>query len=521
MDKIKLKPLLLLISVLFVFISITSVINKSRTTDELAHLVSGYYYLTTGRNILDIEQPVLRSVLSIPTILNNKLIAKQIPAHMNDNVFGDNLNTVLFMGRVINIFLTLFLSLIAFFIITKLTKSKIIGGVFLILSLFSPTLLAYSRFATPDVIGALTSFIAILISYFYIKNPSTKNTVILGLTCAVAFLTKYTAIVPLIYIFLIIFSYSLLKRSKQNFINLLVLAFVFLFIINLAFVFRGTLDPIKDFQFKTKSTINLVNNTFIGNIPSPLPREVVRGLDFVKWHTQESHYNKPTYFMGQFYEQGSKLYFPVLFLVKTPGLILILFFVSLIYLIKKIIGKNLSETEKFVILTGLLPFIIYFIFVVFFNKLNLGVRHILLIYLCTYLIIGLFIHNIYQTNKKIFKFLSLSILFYLVAINIQIYPHYLEYFNEFIGGPKNGYKYAIKSNLDWRQDANFIDEYKNKNNPNLLIDPQCGTNFSEGQIVALRANKLFSIENGSECYPNYKNGKLVDRVTYVWFIYEF
>ena len=265
----------------------------------------------------------------------------------------------------------------------------------------------------------------------------------------------------------------------------------------------------------------MVNNTFIGNIPSPLPREVLRGLDYVKWHTQESHYNKPIYFMGQYYDFGSKLYFPTLFLIKTPGFILILFFALLVFLLKEYLRKKHIYNFKFILYTGILPFSFYFFFVVFLNTLNLGVRHILFVYLTAYLIIAYSLAILSAKYKKLFNFSSIALILYLLLVNLQIYPHYLEYFNEFIGGPLNGYKYVVKDNLDWRQDANFIRDYKTKNNLVLTIDPQCGINFTQGQKVALRANKLFSVENGSLCYPNIDAGKLVDRVTYVWFIYEF
>jgi len=50
-------------------------------------------------------------------------------------------------------------------------------------------------------------------------------------------------------------------------------------------------------------------------------------------------------------------------------------------------------------------------------------------------------------NKLII--LLLSIWYILGAATI--YPYHLTYFNELIGGPKNGYKYLGDSNLDWGQ----------------------------------------------------------------------
>ena len=45
----------------------------------------------------------------------------------------------------------------------------------------------------------------------------------------------------------------------------------------------------------------------------------------------------------------------------------------------------------------------------------------------------------------------------------MIYPHYLAYFNELIGGPDNGQKYLIDSNLDWGQDLKGLKKWLDKN----------------------------------------------------------
>ncbi|MDA1338147.1 MAG: glycosyltransferase family 39 protein [bacterium] len=518
MEKNKKSIIIFLISALFVLTAFFSILNKSRTIDELAHIVSGTYYLNTGSNYVFIEQPILQSIFSIPTIINKNLVVKFPPAHMNDNIYGENLEQVVFYARLINIFAVLLLSLFVTRLITKITKSYKMGLIFLVLMLFNPTTLAYSRFATPDVIGALTSFIAVLYLYIFLQTQTKKNVFILATFCTIAFLTKYTAVVPLIYISLSILIVTIKNWSKKSIINILIFGATILFLINSAFLFRGTADPLKNFEFVTSSTKSLVHNTFLGNIPSPLPREVIRGLDYVKWHTQEGHYNKPIYFMGKYYDHGTKFYFPTLYLIKTPGLILILFFISLLYTLKTFFKKQLHEKHKYILHVAIFPLFFYFFFVIFLNTLNLGVRHILFAYLTSYLIIAYGISNL---SKQIFKYVIIILTLYLAIVHIQIYPHYLEYFNEFIGGPSNGYKYVVKDNLDWRQDANFIKDYKMKNSPNLIIDPQCGTSFSSGQVIAMRANKFFSMENGSLCYNDVHKGKLIDRVTYVWFIYEF
>ena len=40
----------------------------------------------------------------------------------------------------------------------------------------------------------------------------------------------------------------------------------------------------------------------------------------------------------------------------------------------------------------------------------------------------------------------------LVGVAVWIHPHYLSYFNPIAGGPANGYRVLIDSNVDWGQD---------------------------------------------------------------------
>jgi hypothetical protein len=54
---------------------------------------------------------------------------------------------------------------------------------------------------------------------------------------------------------------------------------------------------------------------------------------------------------------------------------------------------------------------------------------------------------------------GVSLLIWQAAAALFIYPHYLAYFNEAVGGPANGYKYLVDSYLDWGQDLPGLKEY--------------------------------------------------------------
>jgi len=55
--------------------------------------------------------------------------------------------------------------------------------------------------------------------------------------------------------------------------------------------------------------------------------------------------------------------------------------------------------------------------------------------------------------NRAFQFLVVASLLWSVFSTISIYPHQLAYFNEVAGGPENGHKHLLGSNLDWGQDC--------------------------------------------------------------------
>ena len=46
-----------------------------------------------------------------------------------------------------------------------------------------------------------------------------------------------------------------------------------------------------------------------------------------------------------------------------------------------------------------------------------------------------------------------------ITSTLRVYPHQLAYFNEIAGGPENGWKHLLHSNLDWGRDSLFLNNY--------------------------------------------------------------
>ena len=73
-----------------------------------------------------------------------------------------------------------------------------------------------------------------------------------------------------------------------------------------------------------------------------------------------------------------------------------------------------------------------------------------------------------------FKFLFLLLVWYLLE-SLYIHPHYLSYFNQFAGGPKNGWKFLVDSNIDWGQDLKGLRSYIRKEKISDVIFSYFGT----------------------------------------------
>jgi hypothetical protein len=58
-----------------------------------------------------------------------------------------------------------------------------------------------------------------------------------------------------------------------------------------------------------------------------------------------------------------------------------------------------------------------------------------------------------------------AMLLWLCVENARVYPHYLSYFNEAVGGPREGYRHLVDSSLDWGQDLPALAAFLSANAP--------------------------------------------------------
>ncbi len=500
---------------------------KSRTIDEINfHLAGGYTYLTTGRWEVGVVNPPLTGTLAAIPLLFEKNISK-----FNNFDRVRELDYIyekkevfprkwLIAARLVPLFFMVLLGFFVFLWARDLYGTK--AGLFaLFLYSFSPNMLAFGSIVTADIGGALFIFLSMYTFWKYINNPTKKNFIFAGIAFGLAQITKLLAIflIPtfILYAILVYFFKDFKPQSSLSVRNpkfrklsdlafsLLAIFLIGLVIINAAYLFRGTFSPLTKYdkeKFESSAFKRMHENRIINWIPLPLPQQYVFGHDQAQWAAKDEI--RGFFFWGRVGERF-RSYYLLHILIKTPIAVFILIVLGFFYF-RKI---NLSELYMLIFI-----FIILFN-LTFFSKLAIGYRHILSIYPLFYLFSARILKEGIPKNRIIQIAIALSAIWY-AASSLYVFPHHLAYFNEFIGGPKNGYKYTIDSNLDWEQDLNLVKDYVKKSKEPVLVDPACQP--VTGKIL-VPANSLQFQK--WVCYQWLKqNFEPTGHIGYSWLVYD-
>lgn len=509
-----LTPLLLLL--FFLLISITAIRDKTNTADEANHLVRGIMLLKTGDFRLNQHHPFLFNALNaIPAVLNENLVteptdstnwiqarkddmaAKLVELNGGSTVFSKN---ILFESRVSMAVLT-GLFLVLFYLLIKKEFGYAASTIATTLLLLSPTVLAHGALVTTDVPAMFMIFFATWALYGYFKNPDDKRLNIFILVSFLALLTKFTALfTAFIWICALILFYR--QRSGKFFSNAM------LNIPRILIIWALLLWASHGFQFKSfheveygnpelnKATIDHISHisdtfpVFVEdtvtnlyyNLKLPFPQYIKGFYDNVFKH---NFYGHETFLLGEFSNKGWWYYFPVLFLAKEN----ILFIALTIFLL--ICGLpslwRLFRRRKY----DFSPSIVLVVVPVFLailtlqSSINLGIRHLLPLYPFIAVLIAIKVMPYLRSSKVILYSFTAAIIMMVVSVLYQ-YPNFVEYYNEFFGGPRNGYMISRDSNFDWGQNNGLAERYSHKNANTVLDISQART----GDFLVVKIESL-------------------------------
>lgn len=471
-----------------------SLFNDCWTFDETAHIASGYSYLSQQDFRLNPEHPpLIKDLAAAPLLFLNLNFPDEHSAWIQEGEpvwwlqfdfarqflyeSGNNPDQILLFARTPMILLFLFLAWFVFF-----WTKKLFGNKTALLSLFfialSPTFLAHGRLVTTDIGAALGTLLAVYFWIKFLKKPSWKNIILASLILGISLLLKFSLLLLIPFLGVVTLLYVWIYKKpflKYIFLSVFVGLIALLFVIWPIYQAHTFNYPV---QQQVKDTVFRLNST---SVPEPIAQPIL-------WMSHQpilrslAHYftgvvmvlgraggGNTTFFMGQMSATAWKSYFPVVYLIKIPLsfhiltlLALILFLCSLFKrktgTIKKRLSNHFPETVMFV-------FLVVYWTVSIRGNLNIGVRHLLPIFPFTIILVSR--ATVLWLKKPALKikyiFVGLLLAWQIVAV-IQIYPSFLAYFNELVGGPANGHKYVTDSNLDWGQDLRRLADFVEENN---------------------------------------------------------
>jgi hypothetical protein len=153
---------------------------------------------------------------------------------------------------------------------------------------------------------------------------------------------------------------------------------------------------------------------------------------------------------GEIGTDGWWYYFPEAILLKsTPSLLVLVGAIGACLLVRRL---PLSLNGLFLIIP-----LLYFLLITCWKAMNLGHRYVAPIYPLLFVIAGLSGRALDGINWKSGALVVL--LLGHTMSSLAAYPRYLSYFNSLRGGPDQGWKYLLDSNIDWGQDLSRLKDW--------------------------------------------------------------
>ena len=459
---------LLIILGLQLFLSIR---QESQTWDEANHIYAGYRSWTDADFGLNPEHPPMVKLLATAPLLSLPLKVPKLEDRSfkeeaflggKDFLYQNDYEQILLRTRLAAAIFTLLLALIVFLCTKEMFGT---GAAFVALALlvFDPNLLAHGALVTTDAALSCFMLTSVYAFYRYVKEPTIWRLVVTGISTGLALAAKHTgALVFPILLLLALCEAVRYWTSTKNLPGKQVLRLVGSLVV-ITVISLTVLWAFYGFRYAARPNGLQLNPPLTAYVQGLKPHEIWAVTTLARWHVLPESYLYgladvrltanfyTSYVLGKVYAHGVWFYFPVAFLIKsTVG-----FMILLLLTAGAIAFRRLSRWREILFL--IVPPIFYLI-VAFTVGMNIGVRHILPVYVFLSVLIGGAAWVLMQRNRK-WTYVVVALLLIHAVSSLRTFPAYIAYANELWGGPANTYKYLTDSNVDWAQQLKATKQY--------------------------------------------------------------
>jgi hypothetical protein len=443
---------------LYTVLAVTSLLQQSVTIDEFAHLPAGYYSLRTGStSYARLNPPVMNQLSALPVVLFEAATG-QAPALApapppldfwpNGYVFmrdhSHNYHALYCLARAVTVVHGLLLAGLLYLWARELTPRGPTVGASLVVALLLllPDFLAHSQLVTTDLGAAFYGTLALYALHRFLREPTRMRAAAFGMSAGLALSVKVSTVIVLLTAGLLVplVAWRADRGVRRRIAaGLLIAGFAILLVIGTVYRFEATGRPMRTFTFDSRG-LNLAQRVLPGALPVPVPSDYVMALDR-QW--RDSERGDPSYLLGRPYFGGRWEYFLVLAAAKTP-LPLLAIVALAVWVAWR--GKGPDGLTTAVLLV---PPVVLLLMLSFSQK-QLGLRMLLPAVPPLLLWVALAIQGGIGTGRL--RWPVAALVAWYAWETLAIHPHHLSYFNQAFGGPSQGWRVAVDSNLDWGQD---------------------------------------------------------------------
>ncbi len=520
--------------ILLASLEVFSIREKSLTQDEPWH----FRY---GVNILDGDASRFVDGTMPITALN------VVPSRVADlgilSRYRSALKSVT-TGRYVTIAFSIVVALVVF-----AWRRHLYGYAAALLSLFlyvlSPNMIAHARLITTDVYAAGMVLLALYTLWRFTKDPSPRNGFVAAAFLGLSQIAKYACVLlyPIALIVLgLRYGHVLVNRistsnpdcPRHNLRKALAYAIVFilvsLVIINAAFLFDGTFTPLNQYALRSNGFKQISHALGpLAKLPLPLPYPYLDGIDWGTYRTETGKGFGSMYLLGRLREIGGfKGYYFLAFLFKVPLATQALILIALVLYSRRWQEYNFSWDEAFLIV----PVAFLAIYFNFFFKLQIGLRHFLVVLPLLHVFCGSLLKQGLATRRRLVT-VAILLSYQLVSI-LSYFPHYIPYFNELVWDRKRAYRILADSNIDWGQDRLYLERYL-KEHPDAFVEKSdwrmkrvrqrlkqqyLHPDFPDSGKIIVSVNNLAGIHDPDRYRWLRENFEPVDHIGYSYLIFE-
>lgn len=425
------------------------------TSDETTHLSRIFHLLRNGSDLgmWELGAPRLPHLLggaaSYWSLREVGIFAAPSDLAAINQVVLSGMPRVLLPARMVAVGWGIALIALVFWA-TARTRGAATGLVAAALVSLVPECLAHSAIAGSDMPFTTSAFLALIVLTRYLERPTAGRWIMVGLAVGLAWAMRHTALV-LVMLAAAAHLWAALRKPRAAGLGPLAevlagsgIATLSMAVLAFAVLWVGDgLGTVRLSEVAGKSSGSLPRTLGPFALADlPVPTSAISVVKQIR-HQNAGH---EAYLCGEFRQTGWPSYFPIAFLLKTPTGLLALFVLCLAR------AKWARPTPWDAVVLAFLG-ILWLMLVR--NKVNIGVRYVLL----TYPIAISYVARMFEPRAlrdRVWGPISLVALAWFAFASIGASGRYLSYFNEIGGGPRSGWMYLADSNLDWGQDFDAL-----------------------------------------------------------------